>query len=67
MRGFYTPRFPLPKLGQKVYARPEFGIDNLRDRLPATVTYVSEKGWFTVTFELGYREAYRFDATEVQF
>jgi hypothetical protein len=57
----------LPRLGQRVYARPEFGIDNLREKLPATVTYVSNKGWFTVTFERGYRQAYRFNAEEVDF
>jgi hypothetical protein len=36
--------------------------------MPAIVTYVNPvKGWFTVYFEPGYREAYRFDAPEVEF
>jgi hypothetical protein len=57
----------LPRVGQTVYAHPYFGIDSLRGKIPAIVNYVSDKGWFSVTFELGYREAYRFDAPEVEF
>ena len=57
----------LPRLGQRVQAHPYLGIDSIKGKLPAIVTYVSPKGWFTATFELGYREAFRFDAKEVEF
>ena len=57
----------MPRLGQRIHAHPYFGIDNVKGLLPGIVTHVSDKGWFTVTFDQGYREAYRFDAPEVEF
>lgn len=58
----------LPRVGQRVNAHPYIGIDSVKGMMPAIVTYVNPvKGWFTVYFEPGYKEAFRFDAPEVEF
>lgn len=41
--------------------RPFFGIDNITRPIPCTVVHVNARhGHYTVRFEAGYREAFRF-------
>lgn len=56
-----------PKIGDRLYHKPFFGIDNLAHPLPCTVVYVNEAhSFYTVRFEAGYRQSYKvFDGMEV--
>ena len=41
--------------------KPELGHDNIPDPIPCTVVYVNEAhGFYTVQFDAGYRQAYKF-------
>lgn len=50
-----------PQVGDRLMEKPYFGIDDLKDPIPCTVVYVNEKhGFYTVQFDAGYRQAYKF-------
>ena len=50
-----------PQVGDRLIKKPYFGIDNLTDPIPCTVVYVNEAhGYYTVQFDDGYRQAYKF-------
>ena len=50
-----------PQVGARLMTKPYFGIDNLTDPIPCTVTYVNKAhGFYTVQFDAGYRQAYKF-------
>ena len=50
-----------PQVGDRLMEKPYFGIDNLTDPIPCTVVYVNEAhGYYTVQFDAGYRQAYKF-------
>ena len=50
-----------PQVGDRLLKNPHFGIDNLTDPIPCTVVYVNEAhGFYTVQFDAGYRQAYKF-------
>ena len=50
-----------PQAGDLLMQKPYFGIDNLEDPIPCTVVYVNEAhGFYTVQFDAGYRQAYKF-------
>ena len=50
-----------PRVGDRLMRKPYFGIDNLPDPIPCTVVYVNEAhGFYTVQFDAGYRQAYKF-------
>ena len=50
-----------PQMGDRLRKKPYFGIDNLEDPIPCTVVYVNEAhGFYTVQFDAGYRQAYKF-------
>ena len=41
--------------------KPELGHDNISDPISCTVVYVNEAhGFYTVQFDAGYRQAYKF-------
>ena len=50
-----------PKIGDRLMRKPELGYDNIPDPIPCTVAYVNEShGFYTVRFDAGYRQAYKF-------
>ena len=50
-----------PQVGDRLTKKPYFGIDNLADPIPCTVVYVNEAhGFYTVLFDSGYRQSYKF-------
>ena len=50
-----------PKIGERLMRKPELGYDNSPDPIPCTVVYVNEAhGFYTVQFDAGYRQAYKF-------
>ena len=50
-----------PQVGDRLIKKPYFGIDKLTARIPCTVVYVNEAhGFYTVQFDAGYRQAYKF-------
>ena len=50
-----------PQVGDRLMRKPYFGSDNLPDPIPCTVVYVNEEhGFYTVQFDAGYRQAYKF-------
>ena len=50
-----------PKIGERLVRKPELGYDNIPDPIPCTVVYVNEaRGYYTVQFDAGYRQAYKF-------
>lgn len=50
-----------PQVGDRLIKKPYFGIDDLKDPITCTVVYVNEKhGFYTVQFDAGYRQAYKF-------
>ena len=47
--------------GERLMRKPDLGYDNIPDPIPCTVVYVNEAhGFYTVQFEAGYRQAYKF-------
>ena len=41
--------------------KPELGYDNIPDPIPCTVVYVNKAhGFYTVLFDSGYRQSYKF-------
>ena len=41
--------------------KPELGHDNIPDPIPCTVVYVNKaNGFYTVLFDSGYRQSYKF-------
>ena len=50
-----------PQVGDRLLKKPYFGLDNLTDPSPCTVVYVNDaNGFYTVQFDAGYRQAYKF-------
>ena len=50
-----------PKIGERLMRKPELGYDNMPGPIPCTVVYVNKAhGFYTVLFDSGYREAYKF-------
>ena len=50
-----------PQVGDRLIKKPHFGIDNLTDPILCTVVYVNEAhGFYTVLFDSGYRQSYKF-------
>ena len=50
-----------PKIGERLMRKPELGYDNIPDPIPCTVVYVNKAHvFYTVLFDSGYREAYKF-------
>ena len=50
-----------PKIGERLMRKPELGYDNIPDPIPCTVVYVNKAHvFYTVLFDNGYREAYKF-------
>ena len=50
-----------PHVGERLMRKPYFGIDDLKEPIPCTVVYVNEAhGYYTVQFDAGYRQAYKF-------
>lgn len=50
-----------PQVGDRLMKKPYFGIDDLKEPIPCTVVYVNAAhGFYTVQFEAGYRQAYKF-------
>ena len=50
-----------PKIGERLMRKPELGYDNIPAPIPCTVVYVNEAhGVYTVQFDAGYRQAYKF-------
>ena len=52
-----------PALGARLMKLPYFGLDNVHAPIPCTVVYVNDAhGYYTVLFDSGYRQAFRFGA-----
>ena len=50
-----------PKIGERLMCKPELGYDNIPDPIPCTVVYVNKaNGFYTVLFDSGYRQSYKF-------
>ena len=50
-----------PQVGDRLMRKPYFGIDNLTGPIPCTVVYVNpQHGFYTVQFDAGYRQSYKF-------
>ena len=50
-----------PKIGERLMRKPELGHDDLPAPIPCKVVYVNEvHGFYTVKFDAGYRQAYKF-------
>ena len=50
-----------PKIGARLMRKPELGHDHIPDPIPCKVVYVNEAhGFYTVQFDAGYRQAYKF-------
>jgi|Go1ome_4_1110791.scaffolds.fasta_scaffold05211_8 hypothetical protein len=50
-----------PIVGDRLHRVPSIGADGFKACLPCTVVYVNPRhGFYTVRFDLGFREAYRF-------
>ena len=50
-----------PKICERLMRKPELGYDNIPDPIPCTVVYVNKAhGFYTVQFDAGYRQSYKF-------
>ena len=50
-----------PRVGDRLMKTPELGYENIKGTIPCTVVYVNEAhGFYTVQFDAGYRQAYKF-------
>ncbi len=50
-----------PQVGERLMRKSELGYENIPDPIPCTVVYVNRKHlYYTVQFDAGYRQAYKF-------
>ena len=50
-----------PQVGERLVRKPELGYDKIPDPAPCTVVDVNRKHlYYTVQFDAGYRQAYKF-------